>query len=497
MAPTAGQRLHDLIHRLEPREKAQIKRQMGANKADSKQRQLFDRLNRMETWDAEAARAFARERGISLNSAGQALTQTILTGLRTFHMRSSAKMRLNEYASWVEILYGKRLPDQAMAWIDKGIALADEHELGEYRLLFRHWRLRTQMALESRKMGERAVKRQLDESLGIARDLTRILGTLHLSHWVDQIFDAGERDYHEATRVLEDEILDHPLLAEDALPGGINARYGYLDLLASIHFYLEDWPRCIEAGERLYRFLTESGHALHGKLSGLYRRALLLGNLMMVANRLEDADRYGAYRERYDTLYRHLSEAQRREIGNYLLPVRVDLQEVWFRVQGGRTAEGLALLEERLLPVLESAGGDELRLWMLLELQAVYLRCGRWEDALACGERARTLEGFARDRGRAWAVHWMGLLAAWGLRDERLFETRHRAWSRQVRAGQGRDAAVEGQVLQGLKESFPLPDADRREALRPAREAWEAAAMAINRPTGHLDLLGWLRRATD
>lgn len=491
-------RLHALVRGLTPRERAHVKRVLGAHKADSGRAALFDHLKGAEAFDEAGLRAFAARRGLHRHSAVQGLYAAVLRAVRSMDAPVSPIHRLATRMADLEYLRNKGLLVDGQAWIREGLALAREREMPAYALQFRQWHLNWTNDIS---VAEHVALDRLDEELEDidllveAQRSNLVIG--HLAKVLDHVFEHPTLTFPEARALVERRILAHPLVAGDRPPRLPRARYKYWDLIASAHYYLEDWERCRTYSERLLE--EESGRlsADTEDAEGGYRVGMLLCNLMNTATHLED----GAGFLRYATRFRALLEepagaSDQALLEAYCMP-RYLLQEARHAALTGRAGDVDRLFAERLFPVVAQSGSAEWRYHLQVEAAGMMLRLGRFDRCLDHVREARASGPVREDRERPYALGWIEVLACHGWRNESLFDSRSRSWGNALRAGRGRHWPSERLFLQGLRKTLFLDGRRRREALAELRQALRPTEASWRWPTRHLDLLGWLDRAID
>lgn len=479
-------RLHALVQALGPRERGQVRRTLQANKKHSAKERLFQALVAAREPDALGLAQWAQTEAWSLDSAVQGLTESILRVLSKARSRASTEGRLLERLAWSEVLRSKGLVDWSVELMARSRRLAEEEGHREaivWSLGRQHWPS-TYLA-EAEDSLDR-LEADLVQHQRLLDDVRMEIVTQHLARWTDIFLVRTSGSFAESCTVLQERVLAHPALHKSPPVSSTKAHYLYWDLLASVHFYMEDWQASRLACEQLYHNLRKQQDAQERQPH--YQLAMLLTNTMLLANRCKDASDFRQQWRRWEAVRQACTSAtEHNRIEAQTVP-RAQLQLAWHAAIDGDRAGWQELMVAYFEPMLSGGRISEMeRFQAFVDLSGMALYLRRYGQALAFAEQAKSCKDAQTDKERAYAAGWYGLLAAFGLEDPSVFESRLRSWSLQLRHGAGQHWPRERVLLTGLKQAFRRPAGERRARLQQARADW---VQAFDPPgsTRHIDV---------
>ena len=489
---STGELWFELIQRLTPREKAHFKRLHEANKSGSKMLALFDFLNQLDRYDASEIRIFAAERNIRLNSAYTGLQEALIRSLRLYHSNSTVSLQLNELLIQIEILHLKGLHDINGKLIEQGIHLADLHEQTGHSLLFRQWRLKHMFAIQDRKQMAEVIESQIEEISFLTEELGITMSIHHLAQLVDFTFEDSMMPFSDGKDIIEHHILRHPIISRDSAPKLTAGKYAYYDLIASGHYYLENWEVCLGYTRKLYEILMQPDVEGQTKTSP-YRISVLLANLLAICNFLKDQQQFEAYLAHFDTLITQLDDEQEARLIREICIPRIDLQRMINAAITGNFELGEELIQQSLESFAQTDSREEIQIRVYTEIAHFYFRFKQLEMALSYCTLLQNFKALRHDRELFYAVSWMEVIACYGMKDDSLFSSRVRSFGHYLRDGKGRIWNLERMLLSAMTKAMYLTPDKQQAIMKPVFEKMESQRSVIGQPRRHFDLLEWVR----
>ena len=467
-------RVHQLVQRLTPREKGQVKRGLQANGRSSTKGLLFDVLQHHPLTEHQAMRAAALSDIRNISAAVQGLEQSVLQDLANMRIRHNPYSKAVAQLMHAEALKHKNLPEAAAQRYARTRSDCARHGwMGLELLCLLEQDFAEEYPTKDANMLH-ALDRDLERYSGILKDLEVATTTRFLARWMDLYLERTELPYAESSAAIRSRVLGHPLIQSQPKPRDPGAQYLYWDLLASVHFYLEEWEACQQACEALYQNLA--GQQSKSRNQSGFQTAMLLTNAMLLANRRGDSQAFQRQWSRLEHLLDSIGDAKERNAIERLAKPRAQLQHAWYAANQQDAALWQALIEAHFQPMLAGRSGNPVEQFQLLvDLSGMAIRLRRYDEALDFAEQAKALKAFRSDRERALAVGWYGLFAAFGLADASVFESRHRSWYQYLKQGGGVHWPRELALLSALKRAFPLSPEARKEAIVQAASAWQGS----------------------
>ncbi len=498
MAQPHASALYHLIHALDHRERHLVRSRLDTAHAPSNRRTLFEFLIKQRNWNEPRTRAFSRDHGLRLASVSKQLVTDIQDVLAEHPQKDSHAHTLYRELVLAEQLLAKHLPQEAGSRAREGFQQARQWGLLNHALLFRRLELSVSFQTAGHRMPLEQLEAQMQETEAIGQELSALLTLQHLSQIVDHVFDAGTYRYLEATEILENKVLTHPIFEEGAQALTDPARTAYLDLVASIHYYLEDWSRSVEASEQLADGMLERLED-QPDAPGYYDRLLVnMGNLMSLANLQRDADAFRRYRRTRDEVLAAVPKTAWKKQLTDKLALRYTVEMAWYQTHSRQLAALDRTIDQQVLPLLDQPRWQAQRMVVRFDLMVMHFMIGRYADGLAIAAQLEKehADELAVDAQRRCAMNWWLMLASFEAGDAERFETMHERISTAMEAGEGRHWPTERLLLQALLKAFALSGEARRKALVTATKVWEKEKLRVNRPTKNINILEWLAKQT-
>lgn len=234
--------VHRLIRSMSATEKRWFKRHLARNgqAADCNQARLFDAIAAMPEYDEGAllrrfqGEAFIRHFAITKRR----LYEAVLRSLQELQPEATVDGRLRGLLHQVEILHGRALYADAQKVLNSALKVADAHEHRAARVAIRTWQRRLMECrnydgVEDAAM--RAVARQDAEEAEAIRQEGE-LWALKSGLFMRLYREGGAREPVSSAWVAQ--LLEHPLLADDAALAGIRARYLHHHIRSAAAFAL-------------------------------------------------------------------------------------------------------------------------------------------------------------------------------------------------------------------------------------------------------------------
>lgn len=498
MARPNGTTLHQLVRALSAREKRLTRTHLSNLKRRPELAELFELLVQQTQWDAERTRAMAHARGWRLSSLYPGLQKAVYDVLIAHPRKGMHRQRMHEKLVLAEHLLSKELMVEARSAALEGFALAQKHQEHSYALMFRRLELSVEFQTEGHRATLDALQKGVDETHAIAKELCFLSTLQRLSQLVDHVFDGGKYTYLEATDILETRVLQHPMLASGEPPAGGKARNTYLDLVASIHYYLENWARCVEACQQIAQDLEQRLQHIPNAEEGYTRLITTYGNLMNLANIMRDPEAFRRYQGLRSKALDAAPKPEWKEHVRKATVLRYHVSLAWHQGLTRQTEAMRRTIQEHLLPALVAPRWVNHRMVMHFELMSMYFTIGLSHEGLqeAAFIQRHHAKALKADGARSCVMQWWLLLAAFEKRDEERFESAYKEVYAAMKAGHGRYWPAEQVLLAALKKAFALSGEARRKALVPATRIWDKEKLRVNRPSINIDILAWLGRQT-
>jgi tetratricopeptide (TPR) repeat protein len=269
--------LFQLIRSMSKSEKRYFKLHASLQGSRKNYLELFDAIDRQKEYDEEKIRSrFAGETFLKqLNVTKHYLYELILRVLRAYHSDYTTGTQIRDLLKSADILYEKRLEDQALKLADKAIRLAEG--LDSPYLLFEARRLRLRFRARSLGSEEEAI-REYDRIFttidGIRNDLQYTL----LLRRVEFHF-GGETPRSQEQAAKIEEILSDPLMSGEEKALSLGARLTYNSLVSLVQFARGRNGESLVAVRRIIELIEKNGEHLFDRLdqytSALHNRILL------------------------------------------------------------------------------------------------------------------------------------------------------------------------------------------------------------------------------
>lgn len=135
MGDSISYEIYELVHSLEPSEKAYFKKSL-ASRADHKLKAAFDAINKMSEFSEEQIKKIIGSMYSNIPAAHRLLRDAILRELARYHTASSPFHEANQLLSEAQIAFDKSLYSICQRCIKKGLKIAEDNELEAHRAMF-------------------------------------------------------------------------------------------------------------------------------------------------------------------------------------------------------------------------------------------------------------------------------------------------------------------------------------------------------------------------
>jgi|GEM_PF-760660 len=266
--------LFDLIASMTRGEKRYFKLYAPSQSGQKNYLRLFDAIARQRRYDEDAIRktfageAFTRQ----LHVAKNYLYRSILRSLRAYHAESTIDAQIHSLLQDARILFQKGLARQCAETLRRARSLAEEYER-EYALL-------EILDMEDRYLADSNITREaLDASHAERRELLKKIENAgemgYLAGRATLVMYRGIPRDPEAIAEIE-ELLHHPLLADEHAPRSTDARRSFNHIRATCHYSRNETAKAIaytELNARLlenrFEYAPDHANAYVGVLTNL------------------------------------------------------------------------------------------------------------------------------------------------------------------------------------------------------------------------------------
>lgn len=277
--------LWELVHSLTAHEKRYFKVHSSQHGGSQKYLLIFDAIDAQGEYDEVGLKERFREEKFvrQFSVAKRYLYDLILRTLRSYHEGSTVTARLREVLANVEILNDKGLTTQALKILEKGIALAEEHERYLFLIQASLWQVVLRPSLTS--TSEQTARYLADQN----ELVDRLVSTLDYRGLLRQVSVLLADDYTRSPEDLErlERLAESPLLRDHRGPRTFHEELFTCWIEATLSYGRNDYAAALQQTRQMVQLFEAHPHRRREE-SGQY--LLSLGNTLALQRRCHDVD---------------------------------------------------------------------------------------------------------------------------------------------------------------------------------------------------------------